>query len=140
MWKLLVCNHTYLVNASFDNFWAEVRNLFEVRILAPHGLCNLNEDKSDSTYHSGGLYKHIPNRIKRQFSIPILVSTNYIDTKLDLLRFNVEGKIIGRRVGRKCSSACTNYEFCLKSCVSILLTQMVVMFQSGLFKIASQTH
>ena len=35
----------YLVRASFDYFRGEVRNLFEVRVFAPHGLRNLNKYK-----------------------------------------------------------------------------------------------
>lgn len=32
----------YLVDTSFDDFSCEVRNLLEVRILTPHGLCYLS--------------------------------------------------------------------------------------------------
>lgn len=46
--KILVCDHTYLVHASFDNFWVEMRNLFQIGIFAPHGLCDLNKDKKYS--------------------------------------------------------------------------------------------
>ena len=35
----------YLVRASFDYVRGEVRNLFEVRVFAPHGLRNLNKYK-----------------------------------------------------------------------------------------------
>ena len=43
--EILVCDHTHLVHASFDNFWVEVRNLFQVGIFAPHGLSDLNKQK-----------------------------------------------------------------------------------------------
>ena len=45
MGEILVCGHTHLVHASFDNFWVEVRNLFQVGIFAPHGLRDLNKQK-----------------------------------------------------------------------------------------------
>lgn len=45
MGEILVCDHTYLIHASFDYFWVKVRNLFQIGIFAPHGLCDLNKDK-----------------------------------------------------------------------------------------------
>lgn len=45
MGEILVCDHTYLVHASFNNFWVKVRNLFQIGIFAPHGLCDLNKSK-----------------------------------------------------------------------------------------------
>ena len=45
MGEILLCDHTHLVHASFDNLWVEVRNLFEIGIFAPHGLCDLNKEK-----------------------------------------------------------------------------------------------
>ena len=48
MGEILVCDHTHLVHASFDNFWVEVRNLFQIGIFAPHGLCDLNKEKKYS--------------------------------------------------------------------------------------------
>ena len=46
---ILVCDCTYLVNTTFDDFWVEMRNLFQIGIFAPHGLCNLNNDKKNCT-------------------------------------------------------------------------------------------
>ena len=48
MGGILAYDHTDLVHASFDNFWVEVRNLFQIGIFAPHGLRDLNKDKKDS--------------------------------------------------------------------------------------------
>ena len=45
---ILESDRAYLVHASFDNFCVEVRNLFQIGVFAPHGLCDLNKDKKYS--------------------------------------------------------------------------------------------